>query len=264
MTDELRTASTVCLVRDTDEGLEVLMVRRTPSARFMGGAWVFPGGAVDESDGADLALAAVVSDDDELLAWRAAALRELVEETGIWIREQGTISQQDRDAGEHVFRAATRGNRLDGNALRYFANWITPARLPVRFDTRFFAAIVPYGIDPWIDGDELVDWAWVRPSTALDRSHEGSWVVAFPTRKTLEWIDRFATATEITTHVDRGDPIPAVQPRLSVGDGRLEILVPGDEGFEEAAEGEQDPNLLVRVMEIIAAGGDVPAEFKSS
>ncbi|MEN8234812.1 MAG: NUDIX domain-containing protein [Actinomycetota bacterium] len=265
MTGELRIASTVCLLRDGLGGFEVLMVRRTPSARFMAGAWVFPGGAVDESDGSPLATSAVSSDSEDLLRWRAAALRELVEETGIWLYERGATSERDRSIGEEVFRIASgAGSRLDGNALRYFANWITPTPLPIRFDTRFFAAVVPDGVDAWIDGDELVDAAWVRPATAIERSEDGAWVVAFPTQKTLEWLARFETADAALSHIDRVDPIPAIQPRLSVADGKVEILVPGDPGFEEAAAGERDPNLLVEAVRIIASGGDAPAEFKAS
>ncbi|MEA3501680.1 MAG: NUDIX hydrolase, partial [Actinomycetota bacterium] len=103
MTGSLREAATVCLVRDTEVGLEVLMVQRTPSARFMGGAWVFPGGAVDEGDGTGSSSGGVVSSDPDLLRWRAAALRELVEETGFWLLESGTAITTDRPSGRDVF-----------------------------------------------------------------------------------------------------------------------------------------------------------------
>jgi 8-oxo-dGTP pyrophosphatase MutT (NUDIX family) len=61
-----RQAATVVVLRGGAERVEVLLVQRTPKARFMGGAWVFPGGAVD-------------ADEDH----RAAAAREVEEETGI-------------------------------------------------------------------------------------------------------------------------------------------------------------------------------------
>jgi 8-oxo-dGTP pyrophosphatase MutT (NUDIX family) len=67
---EPRQAATVIVLRGGAERLEVLLVRRTPKARFMGGAWVFPGGSVDEAD-AD--------------GHRAAAVRELEEEAGLVI-----------------------------------------------------------------------------------------------------------------------------------------------------------------------------------
>ena len=46
-----RGAASVIVLRDADSGPEVLLVQRNPDARFMGGAWVFPGGAVHEKDG---------------------------------------------------------------------------------------------------------------------------------------------------------------------------------------------------------------------
>jgi len=46
-----RQAATVIVLRGGDEVLELLLVRRTPKARFMGGVWVFPGGAVDAAEG---------------------------------------------------------------------------------------------------------------------------------------------------------------------------------------------------------------------
>ena len=98
-----RQAATVILMRGGAETLEVLLVRRTPEARFMGGVWVFPGGAVDAEEGAG----------DE--AHRAAAVRELSEEAAI------TLEGPD--------------------ALVKFSRWITPAEVQIRFDTHFFLEI---------------------------------------------------------------------------------------------------------------------------
>lgn len=64
---EPRQAASIVVLRDADDGPEVLLVQRNPEQRFMGGAWVFPGGAV-HSDDADHA---------------AAAVRELDEEAGV-------------------------------------------------------------------------------------------------------------------------------------------------------------------------------------
>ncbi|MFV9672955.1 MAG: NUDIX hydrolase, partial [Acidimicrobiia bacterium] len=206
----LREASTVCLVRDTDPGLEVLMVRRTPSARFMGGAWVFPGGAVDEDDAADSSSRSVVSNDTDLARWRAAALRELVEETGFWLWESGAEVTPDRPSGREVFASATeRDERLAGNSLWYFAHWITPEPLPIRFDTRFFAAVIPPDLDPSIDGNELVDALWIRPDDVLERADAGTWLVAFPTRKIVEFLGSFESTDRLRRHIDTQ---PAIEP----------------------------------------------------
>jgi len=261
----LREASTVCLVCDTVQGLEVLMVRRTPSARFMGGAWVFPGGAVDEDDGTQSSSSGFVSGDPDLVRWQAAALRELVEETGFWLLESGAVVTSDRLAGGEIFsNVEERGERLSGDALWYFANWITPEPLPIRFDTRFFAAVIPQGLNPSIDGNELIDAVWIRPADVLERADDGRWLVAFPTRKVVEFLGSFDSSDELRDHVEDQSSIEPIQPRLSIANERIEILMPGAVGFEEAAVGERDPALMAKMMQIVEAGGDVPPEFGST
>src|SRR5438132_762132 len=120
-----RQAATVILLRGGASELEVLLVKRTPKARFMGGVWVFPGGAVDEGEG----------NGDE--AHRAAAIRELREEAGIEL--------------------------VDPAELVKFSRWITPAVVKIRFDTHFFLAPLPDGQEPRVDGEECIDVGWFRP-----------------------------------------------------------------------------------------------------
>src|SRR5213592_5648 len=130
-----RPAASVILLRGGAEALEVLLVRRTPRARFMGGVWVFPGGAVDTDEGAGDG------------AHRAAAIRELCEEAAITLD--------------------------DPAALVKFSRWITPAQVKIRFDTHFFLAPLPDGQKPRIDGEECVDLGWFSPQGALDAHSAG-------------------------------------------------------------------------------------------
>jgi 8-oxo-dGTP pyrophosphatase MutT (NUDIX family) len=261
----LREASTVCLVRDTRPGFEVLMVQRTPSARFMGGAWVFPGGAVDEDDGTESPSSGVISSDPALGRWEAAALRELIEETGIWLLDSGTVVTTNRPSGRDIFsNVAERGERLADDSLWYFANWITPAPLPIRFDTRFFAAVTPQDLDPAIDGNELVDALWIRPTDVLERADAGRWLVAFPTRKIVEFLGSFDSSDRLRDHVENQHSIEAIQPRLSIANERIEILMPDDPGFGEAGVGERDPELMAKIAQIVDTRGDVPPEFRST
>ena len=147
------------------------MVRRTIEARFMAGAWVFPGGAVDPADSSDAAVAVVSSADPSQLSWRAAALRELVEETAIWLTRGGDDPALGRVDGPAVYdRAAAMGVVLDGERLKLFSHWITPAPLPVRFDTRFFLAPVGDSVEADVDGTELIDATWVEPAAAQRRA----------------------------------------------------------------------------------------------
>ena len=148
-----RQAATVILLRGGADALEVLLVRRTPQARFMGGVWVFPGGAVDAGDAHDGEHAGDG-------AHRAAAIRELREEAAIVLE--------------------------DPSALVAFSRWITPAEVRVRFDTHFFLAPIPAGQEPKIDGEECVEHGWFSPQAALDAHAAGEIVLVFPTIKHLE------------------------------------------------------------------------------
>jgi 8-oxo-dGTP pyrophosphatase MutT (NUDIX family) len=239
-------------VRDA-EHLEVLMVQRPLTSRFMPGAWVFPGGAVDAEDA--LAPEAFCGADD----WRVAALRELMEETGVWLTSGAT---RFMNVGDDALGAlAASGWQMDPDRLVYFSNWITPEVFPIRFNTRFFLAVVPPGTQASVDGEELVDLAWVRPSVALDRESTGEWPVAFPTRETLKLIDRVPTARLLEEYVRSIEIVPPIEPRLYVSDSEARILMPADEGFEEAGPAQGDPDILDRLAKVVAEGGHVPAEL---
>lgn len=248
----MRRASTVCLVRDA-EHLEVLMVQRPLTSRFMPGAWVFPGGAVDEADAAAPEEFGLADD------WRVAALRELMEETGVWLTTTGT---EYRTIGDDALGAlAAADHELDPDRLIYFANWITPEVFPIRFDTRFFLALVPSDTMASVDGHELVDLAWVRPSVALDRERTGEWPVAFPTRETLKTIGAASSASALVEQARLARAIPPIEPRLFVSDSEARILMPTDEGFEEAGPAQRDPDILDRLAKVVSEGGHVPAEL---
>jgi 8-oxo-dGTP pyrophosphatase MutT (NUDIX family) len=163
-----RQAATVILLRGGASTLEVLLVKRTERARFMGGVWVFPGGSVDERDGE--------------AAHRAAAVRELREEAGIELSDPG--------------------------ALVEFSRWITPAEVAVRFDTRFFLAESPDGQQPRVDGAECVQWGWFTPAGALTAFERGELALVFPTIKHLEQLGAFANAAELLGHALGREVVP--------------------------------------------------------
>ena len=184
-----RQAATVILVRGGGEALEVLLVRRTPAARFMGGVWVFPGGAVDTTEGAGDA------------AHRVAAVRELDEEAGIVLD--------------------------DPSALVKFSRWITPREVAIRFDTHFFVAALPPGQKPRVDGEECIDFGWFTPRAALDAARRQDIQLVFPTIKHLEQLATFASADEVLAHA-RDREVQPVVPRV-VTDGEVaRIVLPGE------------------------------------
>ena len=150
-----------------------------------------------------------------------------------------------------------------GDALTYFANWITPKPLPVRFDTRFFAVTVPPNLDPVVDRIELVDALWIRPPDALELAGAGEWDIAFPTRKILEFLGGFESAAGLLDNIEHQSRGETIQPRLATVAGSVEVLMPGDSGFKEAAAAESDPALLAEVERIIRSGPDTSSEIGS-
>ena len=188
-----RQAATVILMRGGADTLEVLLVQRTPKARFMGGVWVFPGGAVDTTEG------------DGDAAHRIAALRELEEEAAITLADPG--------------------------ALVKFSRWITPPEVKIRFDTHFFLAPAPSEVAPVIDGQEIVDAGWFAPDDALQAYARGELELVFPTIKHLEQFSAFPTADALVAHAAAHEVRP-VQPRIVLSGEAARVLLPGDEGYE--------------------------------
>lgn len=191
-----RLAASVIVLRGGAEGLEVLLVQRNPASRFMGGAWVFPGGAVDPGDGeGDAGL-------------RAAAVREVAEEAGV---------------------------ELPGpDALIPYSRWITPAVVKIRFDTWFFVAHVPADAAPRVDGNECVAWDWHTPQGALDAHRAGALELVFPTIKHLEQLGTFASAAELVAHAQGREVLP-VEPRVVLEGEVARVLLPGDPGYDDPA-----------------------------
>jgi 8-oxo-dGTP pyrophosphatase MutT (NUDIX family) len=189
-----RPAATVIVLRGGPDALEVLLVKRNPAARFMGGAWVFPGGAVNRGEGGQ---------EDAL---RAAAIRELAEEAGI---------------------------RLDDQAeLVPFSRWITPPQVRTRFDTWFYLALLPAGAEPQIDGSEVVDARWYSPPDALEASRRGEILLVFPTIKHLEQLSGFQSADALVAHA-RTREIRPVEPHVVLSGEHARIVLPREPGYAE-------------------------------
>ncbi|MEM7404446.1 MAG: NUDIX domain-containing protein [Pseudomonadota bacterium] len=148
-------AATVVVGRDTENGIEVLMLRKNSKIHF-GGMWVFPGGRVDAEDR---------EGGDGIEAFRTAAVREAEEEAGI---------------------------RLDSSTLVHLSHWMPPPIRPVRFSTHFFLCAAPEGLsEVAIDHGEITEHAWVAPADALTRRHAGEIEIVTPTFVTLDWLRRF-------------------------------------------------------------------------
>lgn len=253
----LSRASTVCLVKQAQD-VEILMVRRPLTARFMPGVWVFPGGKVDAQDAdAPPSLGGNTPGSD----WKVAALRELIEETGLWLTTEGTVCR--RVAGDVFDGVEASGLVLDQTALTYISNWITPEPLPIRFDTRFFLAVADANAMAEVDGEELIDEEWIRPLEALRRDDDGEWAVSFPTRKVLQMLATETTVGSLVDHFRSFDIVPPIQPRLSVDDDGIHILMPGEPGFDGAEPTGDDAAMLSKLTQAVARSDNLPAEFRT-
>jgi 8-oxo-dGTP pyrophosphatase MutT (NUDIX family) len=191
-----RPAASVVLLRrggkHADRALEVLLLKRTESAKFMPGVWVFPGGAVDPQDGESEA------------GHRACAVRELSEEAGI---ELPTTEE-----------------------LVLFSRWITPEVVSRRFDAWFFLALAPAHTPPEPDGVETTEAAWFEPHAALEAQSAGELVLAFPTVKQLESLLLFANADEaLAAHRDR--EVEPILPKVIGTPGEHRVVLPGDPDY---------------------------------
>lgn len=235
------------------------MAQRGAAARFMGGAWVFPGGVVDEIDRSPLALAAIEGADDRTeAAWRAAALRELVEETGYWVcGEPFTLAPEDRPHGAAVYEEAVgRRSPFSAGGMAWFSTWVTPTLVPVRFDARFYVAAVPTGLDGIADGQEMDDVVWIHPAAAVAAADAGSFLLPFPTRKTLEHLAALGSAHQIVAFARAQRSVPRIQPRLRVVDGgTIEAVLPGEEGFDDIEDLPPDPDVLAGAIRVRSASG---------
>lgn len=232
------------------------MVRRTLDARFMPGMWVFPGGALDDSDANPPSAFGPPPVD----IWRVAALREMIEETGIWLTSDGT---QEHGVTEDAFGDVTAsGAILDPARLIYFANWITPSVFPIGFDTRFFLAHVDANTEGAIDGDELIDLAWIPASEVIDKEHKGEWDLAYPTRKTLNLLSDETSVEELRTRFQTIEMVEPVQPRLLVSDSEVRLITPDEPEWDAAEEAQDDPTILQRMTAVLELQGVVPAEFR--
>jgi 8-oxo-dGTP pyrophosphatase MutT (NUDIX family) len=253
-------AATVTLVRDTPDGVEVLMLQRNHQSGFMPGMFLFPGGGLDPEDQGAAVLGRCAGLDDKAasatlgiasgaLAYWAAAIRESFEEAAMLLAydESGALLNPQTherlerfeeyrrrlNAGEPVLASMLERENLTlaVDRLTYFSHWITPIGAPRRYDTRFFVAVAPHGQEALHDNVEAIHHVWVNPAKAVERYGSGEYKMRTPTIRTLERFAEFATTDALIESL-RGQTITAVQPRIGPNGERL---LPGDPGYDELA-----------------------------
>lgn len=222
---EAKPAATAVLLRDGDAGLEVLLLKRHRASGFVPGAYVFPGGRVDDADGDDAYRGRVrgAADSPPLRFWVAAA-RELFEETGVLLtNEAAQASDADArlrwrnallDEEYDLFTLLERESLvLDLSGMAYAAHWITPLAEPRRYDTHFFFVALPDGMEAQADAREMTDARWVAPVQALAEFSAGELPMVFPTVKTLESLVGYERV-EAALRAARRRRVEPILPRL--------------------------------------------------
>lgn len=247
-----RLAATVLILRDGATGPEVLMVKRSMQASFMPGAYVFPGGAVDEADGqarceesaTELAerVGRVTEVGERGAAFTVAALRECFEEAGLWLgidHPPGDLKAlRARLHGGESFGhlAHEAGLPLATRSLIPWSHWVTPMGLPKRFDTLFFVCRAPAGQHPEVDAGETTTLEWIAPKAAIAASKAGTFQMEFATLSTVRSLVPFAErdVQALLDHAAAQRALPPLHPRLKVGeDGHTKgVALPGDPGYD--------------------------------
>lgn len=265
----IRDASTVMVLRESEETLEVFMVKRHFKMAFMANAYVYPGGKLDDEDMDAAALEHITGATVEDLAdelrlqddpGRAAglylaAIRETFEESGFFLaRRKGDDAWVnllgDDEAKFADYRAKLNAYEMSLTEvarreslvfpierLRFFAHWITPSFESRRFDTRFFVARAPQRQNPLHDDKESTDSVWITPHEALRRadSDPGTFFLAPPTYRTLDQLRQFSTIDEVFAFCENRIP-PRILPHLDTSGDTPVLLLPGDPDFPNDPE----------------------------
>ncbi len=211
------------LVRDAPH-LEVFMLRRSPRAVFGPGAYVFPGGAVDDGDrsvpitGREPSSADLLMSREGALRWWAAAAREVFEESGFLLAAAPVPADLDdartalnRGERSFVHILGEHGTSVAGDSMYLFSHWLTPVGPPRRYDTWFLAALAPDGQVGTHDNTETVDSEWVRPAEMLDRWRNDQIDLIFPTMRTLRVLENFDSAAALIDELRQADSDAAVE-----------------------------------------------------
>lgn len=223
MTAAAKKATTVAIVKDSSDGIEVLLMRRHLNDVFLPDYYVFPGGALDVQD-SDYKFppcnrAHELKDfndtSESYYAHVMCGIRETFEESGLLFALDVNGSYPLINTGDSVkkfslYRKLVYNNELSfremlaGESLLpavekffYIDRWITPSMFPVRYDARFFAAVVPSGQEISHDNNELTDFQWLTPGDALQQYRDGGIKLVMPTVSTLELLNKFHSSGDM-------------------------------------------------------------------
>jgi 8-oxo-dGTP pyrophosphatase MutT (NUDIX family) len=248
---EPKPAASVLLVRPsgpaTPEPFEVYLIRRQKGMKFLGGYYAFPGGKVDEADGAPESLArcrglapgqaqALFPDaGSSALGYWVTAVRELLEESGLLlacdaqgravdVAEGAGLATVDRMrkallAGEASLTVllAREGWYCDLRSLRQLSHFVTPTSSPIRFSARFFLCPLPAGQSPRLYTEETSEGFWIAPGEGYRRFCSGEMAMAEPAEYGLAYLAQFDSLGDLwTAHTDGHIKFQGILERMDV------------------------------------------------
>lgn len=252
--NEPRLSATLVLVRDGKDGLEVFMVQRHHEIDFATGAFVFPGGKVNDAD-YDPKLKSHCHEasqyDEKSLALRIACIREAFEECGVlYAGEEGSLKKISCDRLKELepYRKKLDSGKISTlefiekekivfkpEELSVFAHWITPEGLPKRYDTHFFIAKAPKEHDACHDGRESVSSMWIRPEELIEKGEKGDVSLLFPTKLNLmKLAESYSVDDAIATA--RSTTVVTVCPKIIQDDKGYLLQIPVEAGYAQNSE----------------------------
>ena len=277
-------SATVILTRDSNQGpFKILLMRRHRDQEFMGGAFVFPGGKLDQGDcdpalisyargfkavEAKRRLQATDLPEEKALGLFFAALRETFEEAGVLLAYDPSGQLIDLAEGETAgrfaeYRLQLHQNRLslrelaERERLQYaldlltpYAHWVTPEIESKRFSTRFFLARQPAEQLPSHDTVEMTKSQWITPSEAIERQRAGQILLMPPTLKTVEELNEFESLGELF-QTARSREIRTILPEAFVMEDGFGVRLPHDpeygiEAYKQDPRPEETSRIVMR------------------
>ncbi len=193
---QISPAATTLIIREVQENIEVLLLKRSSKLAFAPDFWVFPGGRIDTEDGS-------LEPDEILNTAKVAAARETMEEANI------KVSPDD---------------------MHHYCHWTTPSGGNRRFATWFFHCKAPSEDAIKVDDSEIVDHLWIKPQDALNEMSKGKLGLLPPTFISLERIKQKRTYKEVKSEYDRTGVVTAT-PNTTIIDGVFYCLYEGDAGY---------------------------------
>lgn len=241
---DAKPSASVILMRDSTNGPEIFMLKRNEGLSFSPGLWVFPGGALDPEEVAEIS-----SNDKERSenAFKLAALRETFEESRVLLANHGDTKQAISSSSYEDFcrqqdwpklpqqfnliaELAQFNWQLNLGALTHLSTWTTPLQAKKRFLTRFYVARMPQGQSASCDGSETVEARWQSLTALKSEIDQGDLKLMFPTEMNISWLSQFGSLAELDAalinHV-----APSVMPRMEKHPEGVMLNIPIEAGY---------------------------------